>query len=100
MSQVLGLPVWQCQSLVGSQEFTEWVNYFQEEDEETKKEHYYLAQIAFEIRRGWVKDPKKVKFEDFLWRTDPSPLEKEELSPESYMERSKSHWRALLGIKG
>jgi hypothetical protein len=61
----------------------------QEEERDTKRD-YYLAQIACEVRRGYVKDPKKVKVDDFL-------VHFKKQGPKA--KDSKSIWMGALGFK-
>jgi len=47
-------------------EYLGWQRYFEEEWDENTKEHYYLAQIALEVRRVLAKKPNAIKLKDFL----------------------------------
>ena len=49
-----------------SSEFTMWMIHLDKEMNRHDKIDYYLAQIATEVRRGNVKDPKKLKLNDAL----------------------------------
>ena len=51
---------------ITSTEFLDWMVYLDEEESRFKKQDYYLANIAAEIRRSFVKHPEKVKTESFL----------------------------------
>lgn len=44
----------------------EWKEYFCQQDLQTEKADFYLAQIALEIRRSYTKDPNKWKLKEFL----------------------------------
>jgi len=61
------MSVQKAQSEISSTEFVDWITYL---DEQETKHHqkldYYLANIAAEIRRSYVKEPVKVKMEHFL----------------------------------
>lgn len=48
------------------EEFMDWQEYLDQEMDKPKRSDYMLAQIAAEVRRGLVKDPKKVSLKDFL----------------------------------
>jgi len=72
-------------------EFLEWLTFLGREEERQTKQDYYLAQIAAEIRRGHVKNPKAVKVKDFLVEV--------KTTPETPGERSKSVWMGALKIK-
>jgi len=70
-------------------EFVEWIEYLALVNRRNEKRDLYLAQIAAEVRRGYVKHPGKVKAEDFLLGEKP----KQERSADS-----KKMWFAALGI--
>ena len=74
----------------------------QEETQSVKREEYYWAQIAAEIRRSWVKYKRKVKMKDFLIKfsfskkTEKLTAEDEEFK----LQSSKNFWLgAVLGRK-
>lgn len=59
---------------------------------------WYAMQIAAEVRRGLVKDPRRVKADDFrirFQRQKPAPP----VSPEEQLRRSKAQWFAAVGMK-
>ena len=58
------------------------------------REDYYLAQIAMEVRRSFVKHPERLKLEPFMIQFE------SKARPKSTMVNSKAFWRALIGIKG
>ena len=62
------------------------------------KMDYYLAQVAAEVRRSRVEDPRKVETEDllitFVKRKDEVKLSKKEAAA-----RSKSVWFGILGLR-
>ena len=62
------------------------------------REDYYLAQIAAEIRSGYVKNPNSVKISQFLLEFTSSQPQKEK-SREEYLKQSKSAWLGAVGIK-
>jgi len=59
------------------------------------REDYYWAQVAAEIRRGNVKNPRNVKVEDFLMKFT-TDEKKRPTTPKS----SKAAWLGILGISG
>ena len=64
------LTLQECQDANTSSEFVEWLVFLQEEEwEETTTTHYYLAQIAAEIRairEGFSESPKGVSIQDCI----------------------------------
>ena len=79
---------------MGYTEFLDWLEFLNwNEKRETKLDHY-LAQIAAEINKGMVKDPKKVKREHFLLKVVEAPNKQKER-----MQHSKSVWLAALNIR-
>ena len=66
----------------------------QEEPYGLRREEYYLAQIAAEVRRGIAKHPKKVHMKDFIL-----DFEKKKVEDQDSTKRSKQFWFAFAGIK-
>jgi len=62
----LHLPLQEVQQKTTSTEFIEWKKYLKEEPNDFHREDYYLAQIAAEIRRGNIKNPRSLKLTDML----------------------------------
>jgi hypothetical protein len=67
---------------------------------------YYLASIASEVRRSYVKDPRKVKLEDMLLKfnikndkAEVSSPARDEDQAEVQKVVSKSFWLGMFGIK-
>lgn len=82
-----------------SSEFVEWQEYFGAEEKDVRKEHYYLAQIAAEVRRGISKRPKSIKLEQFLLKFERKKQESLLLTKKEKQkraERSKSVWLAYV----
>ena len=76
----------------------EWQRYFKQELNTPSRDHYYLAQIAAEVRRGNVKAPGEVTIEQFVLpfttkKTVTEVVEKKD----NAIARSKAAW---LGITG
>lgn len=61
----LGLPLQQVKATTTVSEFFEWCAYLKHHPQ---RQDYYLAQIAAEVCRSRIKDPSKVKLDDFLLR--------------------------------
>lgn len=88
--------------MVSSIEFNDWRYYFKQTDEkEVKKDHYYLARIAFEIcRRGEVKNGS-LKYEDFILKfthedkVEVKDTEEIEKARAEYLEKTKTAWMGL-----
>lgn len=59
-----------CQEETTSANFLLWLAFLREEDRDKitrkEKEHYYLAQIACEVRRVLANKPNEIKTENFL----------------------------------
>ncbi len=85
------MPVAVLQEIVSSSEFVEWQIYLTElQLKEHTKQDRYQAQIAAEIRRSYVKEPQKIRDEDFLL------MPKEQI--QSNAIPSKTTWLGLLGF--
>lgn len=95
MAAHLGIPVNELKSRIGYSEFLEWKIFLDKEEERQTKLDYYLAQIAAEVRRGWVKNPKSVKVKDMLLNVQNAsgPAEKR-------IARSKAVWLGAVNLKG
>lgn len=94
----LGMSLRRVKRETTSREFVRWKVLIEREWDEPTRLEYYLAQIATEIHRSHVKNPKRIKIEDkildFKRKVKAAP---EELDPEERMARSKAHWYAFLG---
>ena len=84
--------------------------FLEQEKNIVTKQDIYLAQIAAEIRRSFVKNPETIKIEHFIRKFetifDEKGVPKEELEveveerPKEVVEtKSKSAWLKFLGIK-
>lgn len=89
-----------------STEFKDWIEFLDKyEWKRTTATHYYLAQIAMEIRRGNVKEPDDLKLESFLlkFELEEAANKKVELPPtaqealEERVARSKAVWFGITG---
>jgi hypothetical protein len=84
-----------------SSQFIEWCRFFELEMNERKPEHYYLAQVAAELRRPNVKEPRDVKTEHFLLTFVPEHSPKKKLTEKdkkARSEASKAFWLTLAGL--
>jgi hypothetical protein len=84
-----------------SSQFVLWMKFFEWEANAFDATRCYLAQIAAEIRRGYVKEPRNVKVSDFIMKFE-SPTEKAETPTETQAKTSriKSAFFALTGLIG
>jgi len=90
----LGYSVAELRARITYSEFIDWLTFLRREEERNTKQDIYLAQIAAEIRRGLVKNPKSVKTKDFLMNKTDAPTKVEK--PPS---KSKSAWMRSLNMK-
>lgn len=74
--------------------------YLDMEEDNHSKQEFYFAQIAAEIRRPNVKNPRGVRLEDFLIRFEKRTVsETKEVGVETMMESHKRFWFAAVGLK-
>jgi hypothetical protein len=92
------MSVAQCQRETSSYDFLAWMEYLQEQDERRKKEEYYLAQIAVEIRRTRAKNPKSIKLEHGLLQFK-SAKKSKQMTVEERTRISKTAWCGIVGLK-
>lgn len=90
------MSVQRAQLEISSTEFLDWIIYLNEEINSFHREDFYLAQIAAEIRRSWINNPKEVKLNSFLMKFGKSKPKK--LSIEEKTRRSKRFWSNLVGM--
>lgn len=81
-----------CQKETTSTEFVEWIEYFRQDFNVRRREDYFLANIACEIRRSVVKNPKSVKLKPFLLEFETEPIKKER-------RNTLNTWLAWAGVK-
>ena len=91
----LGMSVQQAQASITSREFVEWRVYLEREQSQATVDQYYLAQIAAEVRRGWVRKPKSVKLQDFILRTE---QQQTTTSQQVRTEQSRAMWLAVCKV--
>lgn len=70
-------------------EFLDWLQYLNWEEQRRGKLDFYLAQIAAEVRRSYVKHPKTVKLKDFFLTY---------FEQNGRMQKSKEAWFSCLKI--
>ncbi len=85
------MPIQELQAKTTSTEFMEWKKFLNDFQKDPQLDHYYLAQIHYEIRRGHVLHPKQVKFEDSL-------IEFEKKSKKTAPHNSKNMWMGAVGL--
>jgi hypothetical protein len=76
-----------------SSEFLEWQVFLEKEMNEHRREDYYLAAIAAEVRRTISKSPRGVRVEDHLLRFRPAGSARKK-GPS--VEESKAFWLGHL----
>lgn len=91
-----------------SVEFVDWLTYLDMETNSFHREDYYLAQIATEVVRSRIENPRKVCIEDMLLKFESKKegklnLEFSEMEEEALIEertkRSKAYWFGVLGVE-
>lgn len=92
------MTVQRCQQETTSREFAEWKVYFDRDLAQPRPEHYYLAQVAAEVRRGVAKRPRNVKLDDFILKFG-APKPQPPQTPEARLAASKAMWLAAVGLK-
>lgn len=74
-----------------------WMLYFTLEPNFFHREDYYLAQIAAEIRRSLVKNPKEVDIKSFLLHFTQKKEKEKDDSIQTKTAKSKAFWFTLVG---
>lgn len=64
-----------------------------------EKLDYYLAQIACETRRSYIKHPDRIKPTDFLLDFEKYKREPKKVTKEQRTKEAKSFWLSAFGIK-
>jgi len=91
------MSVQRTQSEITSTEFLDWIIYLDEKKFEESKLDHQLAAIQAEIRRSWVKDPRRVKEDNFIIKFVKKI--KKKLTKEEATKRDKAIMGSALGIK-
>jgi hypothetical protein len=97
----LRMPVSELKEKIELSEFRDWMEFLRMERDRNDKLHFYLAQIACEVRRSYIKHPRSLKLQDFLLKFQ-APEPEGELSPEHRafnVAVSKGAWLASLGLQ-
>ena len=76
-----------------------WQLYLDDEMNVPGKMEYYLAQIAAEVRRLWVKNPKNVKLKDLLHPVKFIRKGSESKKPPPTLDQIKASWFRATGYK-
>lgn len=84
-----------------STEFVVWMEYLRQDANVFHRMDYYLAQIAAEVRRLYVKYPKKVKLSDFLlkFKFEDEKRVRKKMSLKKRTDMAKKFWSTVLGFK-
>lgn len=100
----LRMPVEELQNRITYSEFLDWQEFLELKRTTPGITEYYLAQIAFEVRRSFVKDPNKVKFNDFILKfagarpPQEAPPPRTKAYKEYRVAMSKASWFAAIGF--
>lgn len=81
-----------------STEFLLWIEYLKREQTIHRKEDYYYAQIAAEVRKTKAKYPEKIKISHLLLKFG-SKEKKKKMSIKERIKASKKFWMGLVGMK-
>ena len=97
------MSVARCKEEVGGMEFLRWTVWRELYLNTPGKLEYYLAQIAAEVRRGHVKQPKKVRIIDFIikftFKALGRPEEPSEEEKKAVATKSSKFWGMLGRFK-
>ena len=76
--------------VIAFSEFLDWLEFLNWQESRRDKTDFYFAQLAAEVRRTMVKQPKSVKVKDFyISYTDPAV-------GAARVKKSKSAWGAVF----
>jgi len=95
----LSIPVTELRQRISFREFVDWITFLRREEERETKQDIYLAQIACEVRRGYVAEPRTVKLKDLMLTSSTEEPAKEEAPRAKSKSRSKAAWTKALGVK-
>lgn len=82
-----------CQEETTSTQFLDWLEYLKQSVNIRRREDYYLANIATEVRRTIAKNPQNVKIDSFLLEFTT------ETSKKKKRKNTLNTWLAWAGIK-
>lgn len=94
----LGMPVQACRRRTTSSEYVQWLVFLDAEEWYTRPPlYYYLARIALEVRRLFMKHPKQVQLKHMLldFRSKGRPQIRD---PDTRRLISKAAWGAVLQV--
>lgn len=83
-----------------SSQFVLWMEYLEWEANAFDKECYYLAQIAAEIRRSYVKRGVIVKIEDFIMKFIAKKAEEKTEKPMDVQMKANTAKQFFFGLTG
>ena len=95
LAEKLGMTLRECQSRVSSKEFVLWKIYMRDEHNRFHREDYLFAMVAYEVRRTIVKNPNKVKVEDFLLKFQEAGKTTED---QEEVNEQKLNWLSVVGL--
>lgn len=101
------MSVGRCKKETSSKEFIDWQVYFDDIDYQLRRANKfdpiksYLANIALETRRSYIKHPSSKKLEDFYIQftkkyEDVNAVARTDEEKEALVKKSKSFWRSLM----
>jgi hypothetical protein len=97
----LHMTVAELKSQITITEFLQWQEFFRMVRDRQEKLHFYLAQIACEVRRSYIKHPRQAKLGDFLLKFA-NPDEDRPMTPAEIAHKcavSRASWLAYAGVK-
>lgn len=98
MASHLGMSLDRVKAETSVSQFVLWMKYLDWEINAFDKECYYLAQIASEVRRSYVKDPRTVKIKDFVMEFESQ--EERNAKRSTHMDRAKKFFFGITGLLG
>ena len=93
----LRIPLQKLKRETTASELILWKVFLEEEWNTPRREDYYAAQIAQEVRRVLAKNPSRVKLDSFLLKFG-GPQVEQETSQEFRLQQSKNFWLGMVGI--
>lgn len=88
------MPLQQVKQMTSATEYIGWMIYLNEDPNKFNALYMYLAQIAAEVRRSFVKRPNKVEISDFVIK-----FVNKKTSNKQSVEHSKRAWFSFLRFK-
>lgn len=99
VASLLSRTVDEAQEDLTSSGFVRWCLFIDAESEKIEKLDFYLAGIIAEVRRSWVKRPRKIQTKQFVIQPKPKrPKPTTEQEKQDYIKESKSAWGMALGV--